>query len=42
MKALIDTHTFLWWNLDSLELSIQARDFIAEGENELFLSAANA
>ena len=42
MKALLDTQTFLWWNLDSPELSTSASDFIAEGENILFLSAASA
>lgn len=42
MKALLDTHTFLWWNLDSPELSTAAREFIADGENVLFLSATSA
>ena len=42
MKALFDTHTFLWWNLDSPDLSPGARNFIADGSNELFLSAASA
>src|SRR4030042_7087848 len=42
MKALLDTHTFLWWNLDSPELSTAARDFIADGNNEIFFSAASA
>lgn len=42
MKALLDTHTFLWWNLDDPRLSQTARDFIAAGDNELFLSAVSA
>ncbi len=42
MKALLDTHTFLWWNLDDPQLSAKARAFIAEGANEIFLSAASA
>ena len=28
MKALLDTHAFLWWVLDKPELSKTARDFI--------------
>jgi PIN domain nuclease of toxin-antitoxin system len=42
MKALLDTHTFLWWNLNDARLSSTARNFIADGNNELFLSAASA
>ena len=42
MKALLDTHTFLWWNLDAPQLSETARDFISDGRNEIFLSAASA
>lgn len=42
MKALLDTHTFLWWNMDDPQLSPIARAFIADGQNELFLSAASA
>jgi len=42
MKALLDTHTFLWWNLGDEQLSSQARQFIANGKNELYLSAASA
>jgi PIN domain nuclease of toxin-antitoxin system len=42
MKALLDTHAFLWWNMDDPQLSPAARRFIADGGNELFLSAACA
>lgn len=42
MRALLDTHTFLWWNLDAPQLSAEARAFIAKGENEIFLSAASS
>jgi len=42
MKALLDTHTFLWWNLDAPQLSQTVREFIADGDNEIFLSAASA
>lgn len=42
MKALLDTHTFLWWNLNDPQLSQAARRFIADGGNDIFLSAASA
>ena len=42
MKALLDTHTFLWWNLDDPQLSGAAREFIGDGRNEIFVSAASA
>jgi PIN domain nuclease of toxin-antitoxin system len=42
MKAILDTHTFLWWNLADPRLSPTAREFISAGENEIFLSAASA
>lgn len=42
MKALLDTHTFLWWNLDDPQLSGRVRDFISDGRNEIYLSAASA
>lgn len=42
MKALLDTHTFLWWNLNDPQLSETARAFISDGRNEIFLSAASA
>lgn len=41
MKALLDTHAFLWWITDDSRLSQAAREFIANPENELFLSAAS-
>ena len=42
MRAILDTHTFLWWNLDDPRLSQTAHEVIATGENDLFLSAASA
>jgi PIN domain nuclease of toxin-antitoxin system len=42
VKALLDTHTFLWWNLGDPQLSAMACAFIAEGKNEIFVSAASA
>ena len=41
MRALLDTHTFLWWITDDVRLSSRARAVIANGDNELFLSAAS-
>ncbi len=42
MKYLLDTHTFLWWNLEDPQLSLTAREIISNGNNEIFLSAASA
>ena len=42
MKALLDTHTFLWWNLDDSQLSATACDIIRDGQNEIFFSAASS
>lgn len=42
MKFLLDTHTFLWWNMDDSQLSSLAKEIIADGGNEIFLSAASA
>lgn len=41
MRALLDTHTFLWWITDDPRLSARAREVIAGGDNVLFLSAAS-
>jgi PIN domain nuclease of toxin-antitoxin system len=42
MKALLDTHVFLWWNIDSQLLSSTAREIIRDGGNEIYFSAASA
>jgi PIN domain nuclease of toxin-antitoxin system len=42
MRAILDTQTFLWWNMDDPQLSEAAREFIKDGKNEVFLSAASA
>jgi PIN domain nuclease of toxin-antitoxin system len=42
MKALLDTHTFLWWNANDPQLTTVVRDIITDGNNEIFLSAASA
>jgi PIN domain nuclease of toxin-antitoxin system len=41
MRALLDTHTFLWWITDNRKLSPGVRKVIGDGSNELFLSAAS-
>jgi PIN domain nuclease of toxin-antitoxin system len=40
MKALLDTHVFLWWINDDKRLSSFAPDVISDANNELFVSAA--
>ena len=42
MRAILDTHVFLWWNMDDPQLSGTLREIISDGRNELYLSAASA
>lgn len=42
MKALIDTHAFLWWLLDADRLSAEGRRLLSDPANEFLLSAASA
>ena len=42
MRALLDTHAFLWWIADSGRLSGTAYRAIADEENEVLVSAASA
>ena len=42
MKLLVDTCTFLWVALGDPRLSGRARALIADGDNDVFLSAASA
>ncbi len=42
MRVLLDTHAFLWWIVDSPQLSPHAREIIGDGSNQLFVSAASA
>lgn len=42
MRALLDTHTLLWWLSDDPALSKAARQFIANSENTPVVSAASA
>lgn len=41
MKLLLDTHAFLWWNMDSPQLSPHAKEMIASSESDVYLSAAS-
>ncbi len=41
MIALLDTHVFIWWIMDSPQLPGRVREIIADGANKLFLSAAS-
>ena len=42
MRALLDTHAFLWWIADSRRLSETARRAIADDADTIFVSAASA
>ena len=42
MRALLDTHAFLWWIADSGRLSRKARRLIADETNDIAVSAASA
>ncbi len=42
MRALLDTHAFLWWLADSRRLSTTARGVIADETNDIVVSAASA
>lgn len=41
MRALLDTHAFLWWIADNPSLSQIARECVANPENEIYLSAVS-
>ena len=42
MRALLDTHAFLWWVAESSRLSESAYRAIADEENDIAVSAASA
>jgi len=42
MRLILDTHVFLWWIVDSPQLSSRVRDVMRNPANELFLSVASA
>jgi PIN domain nuclease of toxin-antitoxin system len=41
MRALLDTHVFLWWITDRPELPGRVRELIRSSRNELLFSAAS-
>jgi PIN domain nuclease of toxin-antitoxin system len=43
MKILLDTHTFIWWDSDSSQLSPKVYNLIKDekGENEVYLSSVS-
>ncbi len=42
MRLLLDTHAFLWWIADDPRLSPRAAALIADGANQVHVSAASA
>lgn len=42
MRLLLDTHAFLWWIADDERLSPRGRALLADGANEVFVSAVCA
>ena len=42
MRLLLDTHAFLGWLQDDPKLSATARNAVADGANDVFVSAASA
>jgi len=42
MRLLLDTHTFLWWVDDDLQLSPEARRRIGDEQNECHISLVSA
>jgi len=41
VKLLLDTHVLLWWLADDATLAGDARESIADGGNEVWVSAAS-
>ena len=42
MRALLDTHAFLWWVNDDARLSERCHAIISSGANEILFSAVSA
>jgi PIN domain nuclease of toxin-antitoxin system len=42
LRALLDTHVFLWWTTDNRKLSARAHDFIVDPDNSFSLSVVSA
>ena len=41
LRALLDTHSFLWFVTADTKLSATAEALISQGENEILLSVAS-
>jgi PIN domain nuclease of toxin-antitoxin system len=41
LRILLDTHLVLWWLMDSPSLPKDARTFISDPENDVFISAVS-
>lgn len=41
MRLLLDTHSFLWWCADAPQLTRRVRRAVADGGNDVFVSAVN-
>jgi PIN domain nuclease of toxin-antitoxin system len=41
MKALLDTHTFLWWVTNAPQLSSNVKSILSDRNNQIFFSAAS-
>jgi PIN domain nuclease of toxin-antitoxin system len=41
VRVLLDTHAFLWWDLDDVRLSDGARAMIADSTTDVLVSAAS-
>ncbi|MEP0916495.1 type II toxin-antitoxin system VapC family toxin [Leptolyngbya sp. DQ-M1] len=42
MKALLDTHTLLWWVANNPQLSQPVREIISNPDNTIYLSVASS
>jgi PIN domain nuclease of toxin-antitoxin system len=40
-RVLLDTHAFLWWDLDDERLSPHANEVMRNGRNQVFVSAGS-
>ncbi len=41
MRALLDTHAFLWWVTNSPQLSSTVKSILSDRHNQIFFSAAS-
>jgi len=41
VKALLDTHTFIWWATNDASLSAAVKTVVGDRANDIFLSAAS-